>query len=129
VDGPNRTTAVPVAEIRRAGGQALNTLPEDFELHPRVAKTHGRPQKMAAGALPIDWGFAETMAYATLLEEGYPVRISGQDSGRGTFFHRHAVLHNQRNGRRIHPAPASFRAAGQVHHHRLHPVRGGGAGL
>jgi 2-oxoglutarate dehydrogenase E1 component len=88
---------VPVARIRELGAK-LNTLPEDIELHPRVAKLVDDRIKMAAGALPIDWGFAETMAYATLLEEGYPVRLSGQDSGRGTFFHRHAVLHNQRNG-------------------------------
>ncbi len=90
-------TAVPVARIRQLGAK-LNELPEDFELHPRVAKIVDDRIKMASGALPIDWGFAENMAYATLVEEGYPVRISGQDSGRGTFFHRHSVLHNQRTG-------------------------------
>ncbi|HMO50978.1 MAG TPA: 2-oxoglutarate dehydrogenase E1 component [Kiritimatiellia bacterium] len=90
-------TGVPIADIKRLGA-LLNTLPEDFELHPRVAKIVDDRIKMAAGALPLDWGFAETMAYATLLENGYAVRISGQDSGRGTFFHRHAVLHNMRNG-------------------------------
>lgn len=74
----------------------LLKLPEGFELHPRVAKIMDDRRKMAAGALPIDWGFAETLAYASLVTEGYPVRISGQDSGRGTFFHRHAVLHNQK---------------------------------
>ncbi len=90
-------TAVPIARLKRLGNQ-LSTPPEDFELHPRVAKIYDDRVKMAAGALPIDWGFAEIMAYATLLEDGYKIRISGQDSGRGTFFHRHAVLHNMING-------------------------------
>ncbi len=67
-------------------------------LHPRVEKILDERRKMAAGALPLDWGFAETMAYASLLHEGYPIRICGQDSERGTFFHRHAVVHNQTDG-------------------------------
>ena len=76
----------------------IDQLPEGFELHKRVAKIMADRGKMAAGALPIDWGFGETMAYASLVTEGYGVRLSGQDSGRGTFFHRHAVLHNQADG-------------------------------
>jgi 2-oxoglutarate dehydrogenase E1 component len=60
-------------------------------------------KKMAAGEIPMDWGFAETMAYATLIEAGMKLRLVGQDSGRGTFFHRHAVLHNQSDGRTITP--------------------------
>ncbi len=90
-------TTVPQNTIRRLSEQLL-TLPEGFELNARVAKIMDDRRKMAAGALPLDWGFAENMAYATLLEQGYKVRISGQDSGRGTFFHRHAVLHNQKDG-------------------------------
>jgi 2-oxoglutarate dehydrogenase E1 component len=90
-------TPVPIETIRELSERML-TLPEGFELHPRVAKLMDDRRKMAAGALALDWGFAENMAYATLLNQGYQVRISGQDSGRGTFFHRHAVLHNVKDG-------------------------------
>jgi len=90
-------TAAPIETIRTLSERLLS-LPEAFELHPRVAKIMDDRRKMAAGALALDWGFAENMAYATLLREGYQVRISGQDCGRGTFFHRHATLHNQKDG-------------------------------
>ncbi|MDB6097125.1 MAG: 2-oxoglutarate dehydrogenase subunit [Francisellaceae bacterium] len=73
----------------------LEQLPENLKLHPRVAKIMDDRRKMSQGLLPLDWGYAETMAYATLLNEGHMVRLAGQDTGRGTFFHRHAVLHNQ----------------------------------
>ena len=73
----------------------INTLPEKLQLHPRVAKIYEDRRKMATGELPMDWGFAENLAYASLLTEGYKLRLVGQDSGRGTFFHRHAVLHDQ----------------------------------
>lgn len=75
----------------------LEVLPEGFELHPTVKKIMDNRAKMVNGELAVDWGFAETMAYASLLKDGFKVRLSGQDSGRGTFFHRHAVLHNQNN--------------------------------
>ncbi|TGD75358.1 2-oxoglutarate dehydrogenase E1 component [Mangrovimicrobium sediminis] len=75
----------------------INVAPESFPLQRQVSKILEDRRKMAAGATPVNWGFAETMAYATLLEAGYPVRITGQDVGRGTFSHRHAVLHNQKD--------------------------------
>lgn len=72
--------------------------PANFVLHPRVAKIYEEREKMAKGELPMDWGYAETLAYASLLDEGYGVRLSGQDCGRGTFFHRHCVIHDQKTG-------------------------------
>ncbi|MDX9686710.1 2-oxoglutarate dehydrogenase E1 component [Halopseudomonas formosensis] len=74
----------------------LTNLPDGLVLQRQVAKIIEDRVKMAAGGLALNWGFAETMAYATLLHEGHPVRITGQDVGRGTFSHRHAVLHNQK---------------------------------
>jgi len=73
----------------------LKALPDGFELHPRVKKVMQDRQKMADGEINADWGFAETLAYASLAVTGTSIRLSGQDCGRGTFFHRHAVLHNQ----------------------------------
>ncbi|WP_313515324.1 2-oxoglutarate dehydrogenase E1 component [Pseudomonas sp.] len=75
----------------------LLEVPEGFVVQRQVSKILEDRQKMTAGGLPINWGFAETMAYATLLFEGHPVRMTGQDIGRGTFSHRHAVLHNQKD--------------------------------
>jgi 2-oxoglutarate dehydrogenase E1 component len=75
----------------------LMELPEGFVVQRQVQKIYEDRQKMQAGGLPINWGYAETMAYATLAFEGHPVRITGQDVGRGTFSHRHAVLHNQKD--------------------------------
>ncbi|WP_045738731.1 2-oxoglutarate dehydrogenase E1 component [Xanthomonas sp. MUS 060] len=75
----------------------ITTIPDSVELHPRVAKIYEDRVKMANGELPGDWGFAENLAYATLLGEGHKLRLVGQDAGRGTFFHRHAILHDQKN--------------------------------
>ena len=77
----------------------LTRVPEDFTLHPRVARIIDDRRRMYAGELVLDWGAAETMAYATLLDEGHRIRLTGQDTARGTFFHRHAVLHDQATGR------------------------------
>ena len=78
--------------------ERFTSVPEHFTLHPTVAKIIQNRKKMGAGELEMDWGYAESLAYATLLDAGFPVRISGQDSARGTFFHRHAVIHNQDDG-------------------------------
>ncbi|KRG43990.1 2-oxoglutarate dehydrogenase subunit E1 [Stenotrophomonas pictorum JCM 9942] len=74
----------------------INTIPEGVEVHSRVAKVYDDRRKMAAGEIPGDWGFAENLAYATLLDEGHGLRLVGQDVGRGTFTHRHAILHDQK---------------------------------
>jgi len=75
--------------------ERLTAVPEGFKLHPRVEKIVSDRVTMGKGELPLDWGMAETLAYATLLTEGYAVRLSGEDCERGTFFHRHAVWHDQ----------------------------------
>lgn len=90
-------TAVQLKVLQHLSSE-LQILPEGFVLHPVVKRLMLEREKMAHGELPINWGYAETMAYATLLNEGHSVRLSGQDCGRGTFAHRHAVLHDIENG-------------------------------
>ena len=94
--------------------QETNSPPDNFPLQRQVAKILEDRRKMAAGALPMNWGFAETLAYASVLQAGYPVRLTGQDVGRGTFSHRHAVLHNQKGGRGLHAAAARQRRPGAL---------------
>jgi len=89
------STQVPMAELTRLA-KLINTIPEGVELHSRVAKVYDDRRKMAAGEIPGDWGFAENLAYATLLDQGHGLRLVGQDVGRGTFTHRHAILHDQK---------------------------------
>jgi 2-oxoglutarate dehydrogenase E1 component len=79
--------------------KTLTKAPAGFTLHPRVARIIDDRARMYADELPLDWGAAETMAYATLLTDGYDIRLTGQDTARGTFFHRHAVLHDQATGK------------------------------
>ncbi|OGA51022.1 MAG: 2-oxoglutarate dehydrogenase E1 component, partial [Betaproteobacteria bacterium RIFCSPLOWO2_12_FULL_62_58] len=94
----NDDTRLPLELLQRLG-RKITEVPSNFKLHPRVEKIMAERRLMAEGKLPLDWGMAENLAYATLLNEGYSVRISGQDVGRGTFFHRHAVLHDQNRER------------------------------
>ena len=112
-DDPVDTTISP-AQVA-ALGKAIITLPAGFMPHGRVQRILADRTRMAAGEVDMDWGFAETMAYASLIKDGIDCRVVGQDSGRGTFFHRHAVFHNQANRQEYIPLehiderPASFR--------------------
>ena len=87
-------TGVAADEIE-ALGHKLCEHPAHFRLHRVVSRLLSARREMARGERPIDWGFAEMLAYASLLRDGYSVRLSGQDCQRGTFSHRHAVVHNQ----------------------------------
>jgi len=100
-DDPVDTTISPTmaAEL----GRMVTAVPPDMKLHGRVQRIIDERVRMANGDVDLDWGFAETMAFASLIEAGYDCRIVGQDSARGTFFHRHAVLHNQINNREYTP--------------------------
>lgn len=87
-------TAVPPAKLKELG-KRLTEIPANFKLHPSVERLLAARREMAEGKVPLDWGMAENLAYASLVDEGHPVRLSGQDAGRGTFAHRHSVLHDQ----------------------------------
>ena len=87
-------TAVPLADLQKLT-RLITTLPENFTLHSRVKKIIDDRRLMGEGKLDLDWGMGENLAYATLLMQGFGVRVSGEDVGRGTFFHRHATLHDQ----------------------------------
>jgi 2-oxoglutarate dehydrogenase E1 component len=79
----------------KALGMKATDVPANFKLHPRVEKIMADRRAMVEGKHPIDWGMGEILAYASLLDQNYGVRLSGEDVGRGTFSHRHSVLHDQ----------------------------------
>jgi len=91
-------TTITSATVQSLSKQ-LHTLPDGFELNSVVKKLLAEREKMTAGEIPMNWGYAETMAYASLVHDNFGVRLSGQDSGRGTFAHRHAVLHEAQTGK------------------------------
>jgi 2-oxoglutarate dehydrogenase E1 component len=91
-------TALPIAELQRLG-ELLTAPPAGFKLHPVVERVVQGRREMVEGKRALDWGMAETLSYASLLVNGYGIRLSGQDSGRGTFAHRHAVWHDQNRER------------------------------
>jgi 2-oxoglutarate dehydrogenase E1 component len=87
-------TAIPTAEWKRLA-EKLTTLPKDLAAHNLVQKVYNDRAAMGRGEVNVDWGMGESMAYASLVASGYPVRLSGEDAGRGTFTHRHSVIHDQ----------------------------------
>jgi 2-oxoglutarate dehydrogenase E1 component len=90
-------------EILKTVGKAITVLPENFKPHRAVKKVYGERAQMIETGEGIDWAVGEALAFATLLVEGNHVRLSGQDVERGTFSHRHAVLHDQETGERYCP--------------------------
>jgi 2-oxoglutarate dehydrogenase E1 component len=87
-------TALPLAEVKRLA-ERITTIPPNFKVHPLVEKVIADRAAMGRAEIKVDWGMGEHLAYASLVASGYPVRLSGEDCGRGTFVHRHAVLHDQ----------------------------------
>jgi len=87
-------TAIPSAEWKRLA-EKLTTLPKDLAAHNLVQKVYNDRAAMGRGEVNVDWGMGESMAFASLVASGYPVRLSGEDAGRGTFTHRHSVIHDQ----------------------------------
>lgn len=87
-------TSVPMTELKRLS-ERITTVPGNFKVHPLVDKVVSDRRAMGKGEMNLDWGMGEHLAYASLVASGYAVRITGQDAGRGTFTHRHAVLHDQ----------------------------------
>ena len=87
-------TAIPMAEWKRLA-ERLTTIPGTVTPHQLVKKVYDDRAAMGRGDIPVDWGMGEHMAFASLVASGYPVRLSGEDCGRGTFTHRHAVIHDQ----------------------------------
>ena len=87
-------TAIPMSEWKRLS-ERITTLPATIAAHNLVKKVYDDRAAMGRGDIPVDWGMGEHMAFASLVASGYPVRLSGEDSGRGTFTHRHAVVHDQ----------------------------------
>lgn len=87
-------TAIPNAEWKRIA-EKITTIPANVTPHALVKKVYDDRAAMGRGEIPVDWGMGEHMAFASLVASGYPVRLSGEDCGRGTFTHRHSVIHDQ----------------------------------
>ena len=94
---PHFNTSIPLSTLQGLAKKLVET-PKDFQLQRQVKKLYADRSKMANGEISVDWGFAESLAYASVLTSGNKVRITGQDVGRGTFSHRHAIVYDNVNG-------------------------------
>ncbi|HEX9983321.1 MAG TPA: multifunctional oxoglutarate decarboxylase/oxoglutarate dehydrogenase thiamine pyrophosphate-binding subunit/dihydrolipoyllysine-residue succinyltransferase subunit [Thermoanaerobaculia bacterium] len=95
---PSPDTSVPRETLAKVA-EALGTMPEEFTPHPKLKPVLAKRKSMALGQEPMDWGTGEQLAFGALLIEGFRVRLSGQDVGRGTFSHRHAIVHDNATGK------------------------------
>ena len=106
-------TNMPISKLTQLAAK-LDVMPKDFTMQKQVNKTYADRKKMTAGELALNWGYAELLAYATLLEEGFNIRISGEDCQRGTFAHRHAVVHDFTNGNTYMPLAHISKEQGDI---------------
>ncbi len=113
---PDVTTAVPADELRTLN-EALLKVPDGFTVHPKLVRQLERRREALGPEGGIDWGHAEALAFASLLTEGTPIRLTGQDSERGTFSHRHMVLHDVKSGQSISPIQSLPGAAAPMELH------------
>src|SRR5688572_10865788 len=103
LDGSEIVETPVTADVVKSIGEKIAIVPEGFHINPKMVGQLARRAKMGAGEVPMDWGFAEAMAVGSLVQEGFPVRLSGQDSGRGTFSQRHASMYDALTGERWSP--------------------------
>ncbi|OFC71740.1 2-oxoglutarate dehydrogenase E1 component [Alteromonas confluentis] len=105
--------AIAIDKLKQLA-ESVSSYPEEFKLHSRVNKVYQDRKAMAAGEKLLDWGMAENLAYASIVDSGSSIRMTGQDSGRGTFFHRHAVLHNQTDASTFMPLQNISKDQGEI---------------
>ena len=89
-------TGIALKVLQKVASQ-ITSIPDGISVQRQVAKIYDDRRKMAGGALPLNWGMSELLAYGTLIQQGFPIRFTGQDSRRGTFSHRHAVIFDQKS--------------------------------
>lgn len=102
-DGSAVIETAASSDVLKEVADKISLVPDTFNINPKMVNQLGRRAKMGTGEVPMDWGFAEAMSFGSLVVEGYPVRVSGQDSGRGTFSQRHASMYDTMTGERWTP--------------------------